>query len=145
MNAEQIFSLVNLLAMAGWLLLILAGKTRWAAPVISGVILPLLFAVVYSGLLVGHLAGSAGNFQTLAGVGALFDNPWLLLAGWVHYLAFDLFIGAWQVRDARVYGISHLLVIPCLILTFLFGPVGLLLYFLIRAAYRRGAAFAIGM
>jgi ABA DEFICIENT 4-like len=91
------------------------------------------------------LAGSAGNFQTLAGVGALFDNRWLLLAGWVHYLAFDLFIGAWQVRDARVYGISHLLVIPCLILTFLFGPVGLLLYFLIRAAYRRGAAFAIAM
>ena len=145
MNAEQIFSLVNLLAMAGWLLLILAGKTRWAAPVISGVILPLLFAVVYSALLTGHLARSTGSFQTLAGVSALFENRWLLLAGWVHYLAFDLFIGAWQVRDARVYGISHLLVIPCLILTFLFGPVGLLLYFLIRAAYRRGAAFAIAM
>ncbi|HEY1213747.1 MAG TPA: ABA4-like family protein [Bryobacteraceae bacterium] len=126
------FSLVNLLAMAGWLLLIFAGKTRWAAPVISGVILPLLVAVVYSGLLAGHLAGSAGSFQTLAGVSALFENRWLLLAGWVHYLAFDLFIGAWQVRDARVQGISHLLVIPCLLLTFLFGPAGLLLYFLIR-------------
>ena len=145
MNAEQIFSLVNLFAMAGWLLLIFAGKTRWAAPVISGVVLPLLFAVVYSGLLAGHLAGSAGSFQTLESVSALFQNRWLLLAGWVHYLAFDLFIGAWQVRDARVQGISHLLVVPCLLLTFLFGPAGLLLYFLVRAAYKRGAAFRIAM
>ena len=145
MNAEQIFSLANLLATVGWLLLIFAGKTRWAAPAVSGVVLPLLFAVVYSGLLAGHLAGSPGSFQTLAGVSALFENRWLLLAGWVHYLAFDLFIGAWQVRDARVQGISHLLVIPCLIFTFLFGPAGLLLYFLIRLVYKRGAAFTIAM
>jgi len=145
MNVEQIFFLANLLAMAGWLLLIFAGRTRWAAPVACGVILPLLFAVLYAGLLAGHLAGSPGSFQTLAGVSALFENRWLLLAGWVHYLAFDLFIGAWQVRDARVQDISHLLVIPCLILTFLFGPVGLLLYFLIRLAYKRTAGFRIAM
>ena len=77
----------------------------------------------------------------------LFSGKPLLAAagGWVHYLAFDLFIGAWQVRDARVQGISHLLVIPCLQLTFLFGPAGLLLYFLIRAADKRGAAFHIAM
>ncbi|HEY6987543.1 MAG TPA: ABA4-like family protein [Bryobacteraceae bacterium] len=145
MNEEQIFSLVNLFAMAGWLLLIFAGKTRWAAPVISGVVLPLLLAVVYSGLLAGHLPGSTGSFQTLAGVSALFENRWLLLAGWVHYLAFDLFIGAWQVRDARVQGISHLLVIPCLLLTFLFGPAGLLLYFLIRLAHKRTAGIHIAI
>lgn len=137
MSAEQVFSLANALAVLGWLLLIFAGRTRWAAPLIAGVVLPLLFAVTYSGLLVGHLAGSGGSFQTLAGVSALFENRWLLLAGWVHYLAFDLFIGAWQVRDSRTHGISHLLVVPCLALTFLFGPAGLLLYFLIRVAHKR--------
>jgi hypothetical protein len=62
----------------------------------------------------------------------LFQNKWLLLAGWIHYLAFDLFIGSWQVRDAAKQGISHWLVIPCLALTFMFGPIGLLLYFLLR-------------
>ncbi len=110
---------------------------------VAGAGLPLLFAVIYSGLLVGHLVGSSGNFQTLAGVSALFENRWLLLAGWVHYLAFDLFIGAWQVRDSRARGISHLLVVPCLALTFLFGPAGLLLYFLIRVAHKHRKGLVI--
>ena len=57
--------------------------------------------------------------------------------GWVHYLAFDLFVGSWQVRDAQERGIPHLAVVPSLILTFLFGPVGLLLYFIIRLAKTR--------
>ena len=145
MNAEQIFSLANALAVLGWLLLIFGGRTRWAASMVTGAVLPLLFAVIYSGLLVGHLVGSNGSFQTLAGVSALFENRWLLLAGWVHYLAFDLFIGAWQVRDSRARGISHLLVVPCLALTFLFGPAGLLLYFLIRVAHihRKGLVIEI--
>jgi len=56
------------------------------------------------------------------------------LAGWVHYLAFDLFIGSWEVRDANRHGIPPWAIIPSLILTFLFGPMGLLLYFLIRIA-----------
>ena len=68
----------------------------------------------------------------------------LLLAGWVQYLAFDLFIGAWQVRDARTQGISHLLVIPCLLLTFLFGPAGLL-HFLIRLVHKHAPGFRIAM
>ena len=52
--------------------------------------------------------------------------------GWTHYLAFDLFIGGWEVRDAQSRGISHLLVVPALVLTFLFGPAGLLLYLAVR-------------
>lgn len=72
------------------------------------------------------------SFSTLDSVYAIFQNPALLLAGWVHYLAFDLFIGSWEVRDARRIGIPHLLVVPCLIGTFLVGPIGLLLYLLLR-------------
>jgi hypothetical protein len=64
-------------------------------------------------------------------------NPALLLAGWVHYLAFDLFVGCWEVRDARELGISYYLVVPCLICTFLFGPAGWLIYFLLRTIARR--------
>ena len=52
--------------------------------------------------------------------------------GWAHYLAFDLFIGGWEVRDAQRHGIPHLLVVPALVLTFLFGPAGWLLYMGIR-------------
>jgi hypothetical protein len=57
----------------------------------------------------------------------------MLLAGWTHYLAFDLIVGSWEVRDARERGISHWLVVPCLALTFMFGPVGFLAYQALRA------------
>jgi hypothetical protein len=91
-------------------------------------LLGLLFAVV-----LGSQPGSArGGFSTLAAVQEPFSNPWLLLAGWVHHLAFDLFIGSRQVRVARRRGIPHGLVLPCLFLTFMFGPVGLLLFLAVR-------------
>ena len=132
MTADQLFSLCNTVALLGWLTLAIAGRTRWAAPMITGVVLPLLFAVAYLVLLAAHWGGSKGSFATLAGVAALFSNQWVLLAGWIHYLCFDLFIGSWQVRDAQYQGISHWLVLPCLFFTFMFGPIGLLLYFALR-------------
>jgi len=135
MTAEQVFSLANTTALLGWLLLVILGPRRWVAPFITGAILPLLFAVLYASLLAAHWGDTpGGGFGSLAQVSALFSNRWLLLAGWVHYLAFDLFIGSWQVRDARTNGIPHWFVIPCLILTFLLGPTGLLLYFVVRVA-----------
>jgi hypothetical protein len=88
-------------------------------------------------LIVSHWGETPGGFGSLSAVAMLFSNHWLLLAGWVHYLAFDLFVGSWEVRDSQRLGISHWLVIPCLILTFLFGPVGLLVYFVLRLAMRR--------
>jgi hypothetical protein len=132
MSAETVFSIANLLALSGWVLLIFAGRARWAAGLVTGAILPLLFAVLYSGLVLLHWSGADGSFSSLAGVQALFANPWMLLAGWIHYLAFDLFVGSWEVRDAREHGIPHLWTLPALVLTFLFGPAGLLVYLLLR-------------
>jgi hypothetical protein len=73
-------------------------------------------------------------------VAALMSNRWVLTAGWVHYLTFDLFIGSWELRDSRKRGIPHWVAAPCLALTFLFGPAGLLLYWLVRFAATRTAA-----
>ncbi len=143
MTAEQVFSIANTVALLGWVVLAVFGPRRWAAPLVTGAILPLLFAVLYAGLIAVNFGKTEGSFNTLAGVGMLFSNPWLLLAGWVHYLAFDLFIGSWEVRDARSHGISHWMVIPCLALTFFFGPVGLLLYFLLRLAKTRSVMLGV--
>lgn len=107
MSAEQLFSLTNSVALLGWLLLVFAGRARWAASLVVGAVLPLLLAVVYSGLLIGHWGDGGGSFRTLAGVSTLFENHWLLLAGWVHYLAFDLFIGAWEVREGSLCRVSR--------------------------------------
>jgi hypothetical protein len=57
--------------------------------------------------------------------------------GWVHYLAFDLFVGSWQLRDAKRLDIAHVQLIPCLLLTLLLGPIGLVCYFALRWALRR--------
>jgi hypothetical protein len=101
-------------------------------------VVPTLLALVYVAALATGWPGSEGGFSSLPDVALLFQNKWLLLAGWVHYLAFDLLIGAWEVRDARERGVPHLLVLPCLALTFMFGPAGWLLYLLARNAFGRG-------
>jgi len=131
MTAEQLFSTLNLIAVAGWLLLVFLPRVRWTSTVVP-VVMPSLFAAVYVVLIAATLTRSEGGFSSLASVRTLFDNPWLLLAGWTHYLAFDLFVGGWEVRDAQRHGISHLLIVPALVLTFVFGPAGLLLYLAIR-------------
>jgi hypothetical protein len=137
MSPETIFSICTKLVLPGWLLLVFAPRWRWSARVVSAVVAPLTLAVVYAYLVAAHFGRSEGGFGSLADVGRLFQNQHALLAGWIHYLAFDLFVGAWEVRDAQRVGLHHLLVVPCLVLTFLFGPAGLLLYFLLRWAVRR--------
>jgi hypothetical protein len=137
MSADQIFAICNSVALLGWILLAIAGRSRWASHLTTGVVVPLLLAVAYLVLLLSHWGETKGGFGTLNEVAALFSNRWVLLAGWIHYLCFDLFIGSWEVRDAKAHGISHWLVIPCLFFTFMFGPVGLLLYFILRTVRTR--------
>ena len=132
MSPEQLFSVLNLIALAAWLPLVFLPRVRWVATVLP-VVVPVVLAVVYVALVAVAMPGSEGGFSSLAGVRTLFDNPWGLLAGWTHYLAFDLFIGGWEVRDAQRRGIPHLLIVPALVLTFLLGPGGLLLYLAIRS------------
>ena len=127
MNPESIFAAANLVAVAGWLLLLLAPRNRWAS-LAAGTVIPMTLATAYLLLLAVNWSGSRGGFSSLRAVAELFSNPWLLLAGWVHYLAFDLFVGTWEVRDSLQHGVPRLLVVPCLLLTFLFGPVGFLTY-----------------
>ena len=84
-----------------------------------------------------HWAGSQGDFGSLAGVASLFANPWLLLAGWVHYLAFDLMIGVMIARKTADEGLPRLILLPILPLTFLFGPIGWLIFELVRVVAPR--------
>ena len=138
---ESIFSTCSSLALLGWGLLVFLPRQR-VAHLLAGVAIPLAISVVYLVLIAQHFGRGEGGFGSLADVARLFSNPALLLAGWVHYLAFDLFIGAWEVRDARRHDISHLLVVPCLLLTFMLGPIGLLSYWALRSWRTRGLELA---
>ena len=139
MTPEQLFSILNLMALAAWLPLVFLPRARWATSIMP-VVMPALLAAVYVVVVASTLPWKEGGFSSLAAVSALFRDPWVLLAGWTHYLAFDLFIGGWEVRDAQLNGIPHLVVIPCLIMTFLLGPIGLLFYFAIRSAKLRSVS-----
>ena len=131
MTIEALFSTLNLLAIAGWLLLIAAPRDRRAIAT-AGTVIPALLSGTYLVLLALHIRESHGGFSSLRAVAQLFSNPWLLLAGWVHYLAFDLLVGTWETTDADARGISKWVVLPCLVLTFLFGPIGWLSYQVVR-------------
>lgn len=134
MSPDQLFSIANLLAVVSWVALAALPRVRWVATTVTGFVVPLLFAGVYTVIVASTWLSSTGSFSTLDGVATLFAQPWVLLAGWVHYLAFDLLVGSWEVRDARERGIPRLFVIPCLFVTFMFGPAGWLRYRGVRAA-----------
>lgn len=135
---ETLFGLANGGALAGWVALLASPWTPRASQAVAGLAVPLLLSGGYVALILAFLGPAEGGFGSLAEVTALFSVPEVVLAGWVHYLAFDLLIGAMIVRQARAEGMPFLLVLPCLPLTFLVGPAGWLLFQVVRGA-RRGA------
>ncbi len=141
MTIEQLFSLSNTLALLGWIVLLASPIIPRAAQIASGMVIPGLLSILYAGLILAFWSRAEGNFESLAGVMQLFTFKEAALAGWVHYLAFDMFLGAWEVRTAKKESIPFYLVIPCLVLTFLFGPIGFLLFTGLRAS-RYGAVKA---
>ena len=136
---ELIYLATAGLALTGWAGLVLLPGSRFAVRVLARAIIPCAIALVYVYLMASHFdsAPDGGSFGSLAGLKVYFGVDTLLLAAWVHYLALDLFVGSWEVLDARARGIPHLLVVPCLILTVLLGPTGLLAYLLMRAMFAR--------
>lgn len=101
--------------------------------------IPLAWAALYVVLLAQGLPEAKGGFDSIEGVRGLFANDSALAAGWLHYLAFDLFVGTWIARDSVERGVHALLVAPCLALTLMFGPAGLLAYVLLRSGFARSA------
>lgn len=105
MTPDQFFQLANPLALLGWLALAFSPKAPRLAQFTAAIAVPVVLSVGYTALVLAHWSSSTGDFNSLDGVAALFENRWLLLAGWVHYLAFDLLVGAWEARTARREGI----------------------------------------
>jgi hypothetical protein len=138
MTPETIFLICNNGVLPAWLLLALAPNWSWTQKIVHQIWIPVLLGSVYLGVFVTSPAMlEGGGFSSLEGVMILFTSPHFALVGWVHYLAFDLFVGAWEVRDARRREISHLFVVPCLVMTLMLGPIGLLAYLCLRFAMKR--------
>lgn len=133
MTADAVFSIANTIALLSWIWLAAFPKSG-VTKLVTGTVVPGLLAAVYVGIVATVFGRVEGGFSSLAEVAALFGNKWMLLAGWIHYLAFDLLIGGWITADSGKRGVPRWVVVPCLGLTFLFGPAGWLLYRVVRAA-----------
>ena len=141
MSPATLFSIVNVAPLPVWALWILAPRSSVSRTLVQSLWPWQLLAAIYLVCLVVALGGENGgapDFGSLAGVMALFDSEWGTLAGWVHYLCFDLFVARWIMNDAPDGGYR---LAPVLFLTLMFGPVGLLLYTSARGFFR-GAASA---
>lgn len=128
MPLDTIFSLANLAALLGWAVLLASPLLPRRARVVPRTLVPALLALAYLVLILTSFGEAEGGFSSLAGLAALFAVPEVLLAGWLHFLAFDLFVGSLLVEDRERSGLPFILLVPCLALTFLLGPVGFLLY-----------------
>ena len=147
--SDTLFQFVTILPLPFWFLMIALPHWRGTQRVMRGrvVLMPLLaaYAVVLisqrQDLLVMLTTPEPPTLTRLAEV--LGRQEWALLA-WIHFLAFDLFVGRWEYRDSRERQISAWLMGPVLLLTLLFGPFGLLVYLLVRALFRRQSAQPVG-
>jgi len=146
MTPHELFPIPNTAAALCWLMLMLS-PTGSAWPRRIALAAALLLAMTYAALIGAFVSQGQGDFQSLAGVQRLFEHPGLLLAGWVHYLVFDLLVGLWERAEAQRIGLSRWLLLPCLFLTFMFGPIGWLVFLAVRQFRLRSepAAAAIAL
>ena len=156
-HLERLFANASTVAMLGWLALLVGlqaqglgapgGAPRQASRALltlGGRLIPLLLSLGYAALMLQWWGRSPGGFGSLEQVATLLESRGLLLAGWVHYLAFDLWVGRWAIdalaAEPEAQGVANwvgrLLMLPCLLLTFMFGPVGLLAFLALRQARR---------
>ena len=146
MTPELVFQLASTVAMIAWLILASAlfmrpGSPRRRLLLLGGRFAPALLGMTYVALLVAYWGSSpGGSFSSLEGVVRLFASHGKLLGGWVHYLAFDLFVGRWMIDDTLAANGSRWVLLPCLATTFLYGPAGLLLYFAVQLGRHRAQA-----
>jgi hypothetical protein len=136
-----LFTAANVSILPVWILLIFLPNhpvSRW---ITDTYIIQMILALMYAFLIIDGMSGdNGGSFGSLEGVRKMFSGDGALLAGWIHYLVFDSFVGTWMVRDAQSKNIPHLHIIVPLVFTFMLGPIGLLIYLLYRGMYLRKMA-----
>ena len=141
MTWETGFIAINAFVMPAWLLLLIFPHSKVTRLAVHSMLWPVALGSLYAILLIASIGFGIGDPDagfSLSGVQALFNHPNGVLIGWSHYLVFDLFVGAWIARDAMRQDIAHWQTIPCLLGSFLFGPVGILLYALLRLFKGKG-------
>ena len=138
MTPSEVFSIANMTVMPMWLLMIILPKWKATRFLIDFKVIPLALSVIYAIYIIQAIRiGGGMDFGSLSSVMALFTEENAVLAGWVHYLAFDLLVGMWMLNQNKELGIHQILMAPCLLGTFMAGPIGFLLFMILRTAKKK--------
>lgn len=145
MDYETGYMLINLGVLPAWLLLFFAPRSSLTEKLVHSGMYPLVYGGLYAFFLIRAMyfgvGAEDGGMTTAAGVSAFFSHSNGVLVGWLHYLVFDLFVGAWIARDGARKNIAHWKLLPCMFFALMLGPVGLLLYMVLRKF--EGASLAL--
>jgi len=129
LNPETLFKWANIMVLPFWLLLAIVPKNRWTVLIVRSGGASCLMAVLYMFVLSKASTELALDaLTTLQGIRQAFGDDWVLLGGWIHYLAFDLYVGAKITREHTAMGGSHPILLIKLLFTMMLGPVGLFLH-----------------
>ena len=127
------FNLCNTAILVAWAAILFFPKSTVSKPLISFPWIPLGISFFYSYFIIVSGGLAEADFSSLEGILVLFQNatPESAAAGWLHYLAFDFWVGCWMLKNSQEKGIKHLWMILPMLSTFMLGPVGIMVYSLI--------------
>ena len=140
---EMIYYWVNLGVLPFWFILIFFPQSYLSRYFVTSIFPILLLSISYVFLFYKSFLNSydfLGNFNLFLGIGDLSnlfaDNSFLMMF-WVHFVSINLFAGGWIVKDSQKFLINKILLAIPLIITYLIGPVGLIVYWIIRIFYAK--------
>ena len=142
-TVEMIYLWLNLGILPFWLVLIIFPQSQISKVFITSVFPIFILSLIYIYLLYTiYLSGYdfLQNFKlylSLGDISNLFENQSFLILFWIHFLAINLFCGGWIVKDSQMFNMNKILVSLPLIITYLIGPVGITIYWVIRIFYAK--------
>lgn len=139
---DTVFSASFLLVLPFWLLMIVLPTWRLTERVMRSPWVAAPAGMLYAVLVLPRLPevlGAVAN-PDLGSVSALLGSPAGATVGWVHFLAFDLFVARWAYLESRERGVNPFFMAPVLFLVLMLGPIGFLAYLAVRGTSVAGAA-----
>ena len=130
---ETIFNIFNSGILLFWMLILFFPKQSITQKVIAYPWVPLVIAFGYI-YFMGMTSGTfSADFTSLNGLTKMFQNanPQGVAVGWLHYLAFDFWVGCWMLKNSQEKGVKHLWMLVPMLFTFMLGPVGIIIYTLV--------------
>ncbi|CAO3616331.1 unnamed protein product [Cunninghamella blakesleeana] len=134
-HLDTIFNIVNIIPLPVWLLMSIAPQWNVTHTIVKSHITSIVISIIFVALNIIHFSNDTDEFEitgffSLNVIAYVFSKRFIVLIGWVHYLAFDVFIGSWIFLDnlKNKTPLPHFFMILCFLFTYTFGPSGFLLY-----------------